>query len=382
VVHTLRYTEAHGTAYIVMDFVEGDSLKGVLTRARTLEQSDIEAFLFPLLDGLGAVHKAGFLHRDIKPDNIYIRADNGQPVLLDFGIARMMARDTHSVMHTPGFAPPEQHESRAPRAPSADLYAIGATLYRCMAGHAPPDSRDRLAAAALRRSDPFAPLAEVVKGRYTPQLIDAVDRALRLNASERPQSVDEFKAMILKGSAKGVSESHRSSARTPAETLVPDERAQRPEHEKADDSDSRKATPKPRRRAAAAVGIAVLVAAAGAAGYLALRGSEAPRSASTEVSPPAPDGAPQPGPRSAKKESALEPGRVFRDCPDCPEMVVIPAGTFMMGSPENEKGRTQYESPQQSVNVPHFAIGKYAITRGEFAVFVRQTGHRADGCNV
>ena len=131
VVRTLRYTEAHGTAYIVMDFVEGESLGAVLVRAGTLAQSEIEDFLFPLLEGLAAVHAAGFLHRDIKPDNIYIRADNGQPVLLDFGAARLMARDTHSAILTHGFAPPEQYQSQVLHGYGVRTDETGQKFYRC-----------------------------------------------------------------------------------------------------------------------------------------------------------------------------------------------------------------------------------------------------------
>ena len=89
--------------------------------------------------------------------------------------------------------------------------------------------------------------------------------------------------------------------------------------------------------------------------------------------------------------SASVPGTVFRDCPDCPEMVVIPAGKFMMGSSELEKswaaghgaslGSVSDESPQHNVTLPSFALGKYDVTRDEYAAFVRESGHPAgDGC--
>ena len=79
---------------------------------------------------------------------------------------------------------------------------------------------------------------------------------------------------------------------------------------------------------------------------------------------------------AARKRAALRPGRVFRDCPECPEMVVVPAGSFMMGSPSSEEGRWDSEGPQHRVTISEpFAVGKYEVTRGEFARFVDATGH-------
>jgi len=95
--------------------------------------------------------------------------------------------------------------------------------------------------------------------------------------------------------------------------------------------------------------------------------------------------------QQAKDVTAAKPGTVFRDCPDCPEMVVVPAGSFNMGSPESEKvWATKHgaspesvsdEAPQHRVRLRSFAIGKYDVTRGEYAAFVRKTGYPAgDGC--
>lgn len=87
IVSVLRYFTGNGTAYLVMDYEAGESLHAILARDETLSEDEIREILFPLLDGLAQIHQAGFLHRDIKPGNIYIRKD-GSPVLLDFGSAR------------------------------------------------------------------------------------------------------------------------------------------------------------------------------------------------------------------------------------------------------------------------------------------------------
>ncbi len=85
-VRVLSVSEENNTAYMVMEYEEGQSLQEKLKGKRTLEEAELLKILIPILGGLEIVHKAGFIHRDIKPDNIFIRED-GSPVLLDFGSA-------------------------------------------------------------------------------------------------------------------------------------------------------------------------------------------------------------------------------------------------------------------------------------------------------
>jgi hypothetical protein len=241
-----------------MEYVEGESLETILRQAVTLPQAEIQKFLFPLLDGLAAVHAKGFLHRDIKPDNIYIRAGDGQPVLLDFGAARQMTRATHTIVFSHGYAPPEQYETQAPRAPSADLYSVGATIYRCMTGLAPASATDRLAARAMARPDPLQPLARSGRHRYTPQLIAAVEAALRVDAQERPQSVAEFWAMLPPSDA--------ASAQAIGATLLAGAPAT-PNSASSGGAYPRAGGHRTMRRAAIVAGLAVLVLGSAAAAY-------------------------------------------------------------------------------------------------------------------
>ena len=88
IVRVHHFFEAHSTAYIAMDYVEGETLSAYLTRKGPLSEVEIKGILYPLLDGLEVVHGADFLHRDIKPGNIVLRDSDGSPVLLDFGAAR------------------------------------------------------------------------------------------------------------------------------------------------------------------------------------------------------------------------------------------------------------------------------------------------------
>ena len=105
IIKVFRFFKAHGTAYIVMEYAEGETLSEFLKRSKTLGEADLKAILFPILDGLEEVHEANFLHRDVKPGNIIIRDEDRSPVLLDFGAARQAigarSRSVTSII-TPG----------------------------------------------------------------------------------------------------------------------------------------------------------------------------------------------------------------------------------------------------------------------------------------
>ena len=153
IVRVLRYFEANATAYVVMDYEHGDPLKTVLQLDPQPPEAKLKAWLAPLLDGLAAVHATGFLHRDIKPDNIFIRAD-GKPVLIDFGAARQaLGGETKSLTSilTPGYAPLEQYSGEGKQGPWTDLYAMGGVLYRAVTDKNPPDAVSRIRGDSLRR---------------------------------------------------------------------------------------------------------------------------------------------------------------------------------------------------------------------------------------
>ena len=169
IVRVWRYLTGNGTAYMVMDFEEGSSLADWLQRSDAPpDEAWLRRVVVPVLEGLREVHRKRFLHRDIKPSNILLRED-GPPCLLDFGAAEVElgpSRDSANVL-THGYAPIEQYGHRGPLGPASDLYALGATLYRCISGRLPTDARVRQRALADGRGEPMRAARVIGRGRYT-----------------------------------------------------------------------------------------------------------------------------------------------------------------------------------------------------------------------
>ena len=189
VVRVLNIFRANGTAYMVMSYVEGQSLHERIHALKVKGEMVHEDFLrhvfVRLLSGLREVHRQKLLHLDIKPANIYLGAD-GQPVLLDFGATRHGLGEGDAsleAVHTPGFGAPEQEESGEPLGPWTDIYAVGATLYYCLSLTPLPKAKDRMA------RDELQPAVQRWFKRYSAQLLELIDWCLRLHVGERPQSV-------------------------------------------------------------------------------------------------------------------------------------------------------------------------------------------------
>jgi serine/threonine protein kinase len=192
IVRVLRYFKENGTAYIVMEYESGDPLKRWLARQPALDQQGLLKIIYPLMDGLEAVHKVNFLHRDIKPDNIYIRAD-GTPVLLDFGAARRVTgnQDMTNIV-SPGFAPFEQYHSKGHQGPWTDVYSLGAVMYWMTTGHKPMESASRVREDSMPKAADTA--SAVVFGA---PLLRAIDWAMTPNETQRPQDVAALRQALL-----------------------------------------------------------------------------------------------------------------------------------------------------------------------------------------
>jgi serine/threonine protein kinase len=190
IVRVMRFFEANGTAYMVMEFVDGAALGDWIKPRRPLAQLQVAALVGPLLDGLEVVHAKGYLHRDIKPGNIYVR-DDGSPVLLDFGSARQKSSELTAVV-SPGYAPFEQYHTQGNQGPWSDLYALGGVLYWMVTGNKPHEAAARIKAdtmpSALQAAD---------RGLYRPEFLAAIDWALSPHEDQRPKSVSEWRAALV-----------------------------------------------------------------------------------------------------------------------------------------------------------------------------------------
>ncbi len=196
IVRVLTTFEANNTAYMVMEYERGKSLRQILKKCGSLTQQDVLRVMLPVMEGLEKVHDRGFIHRDIKPDNIFIRSDH-TPVLLDFGSARQSMGDkpqTLTAMVTPGYAPYEQYQSVSDlQGPWSDIYGLAATLYRAIAGVAPMDALERSNALLRGAEDNLVTASEIGRDRYPQALLEAIDHGLAFREEDRPQNIAEWR---------------------------------------------------------------------------------------------------------------------------------------------------------------------------------------------
>jgi serine/threonine protein kinase len=195
IVRVYRYFRANNTGYMVLHFEEGGSFKAWLRGLkRAPRQPELDRILRPLLEALETVHAGDFLHRDIAPDNIIIRKD-GSPVLIDFGSARgeiAAHSKTVSALVKPGYSPYEQYATDGRRqGPWTDIYALGATLYHAVSGKRPPDAPSRMV------NDEYVPAHAAALSSYRSGFLTAIDKALRLEVGERPQSIAQWRDQLL-----------------------------------------------------------------------------------------------------------------------------------------------------------------------------------------
>ena len=188
IVRVARFFEAHRTAYMVLEYERGQPLKQWWEKHKGMGEQQLLSLVQPLLDGLSLVHESGYLHRDIKPDNIYVRKEDGSWVLLDFGAARQTVGGMQAMADvvTPGYAPLEQYQG-GEQGPWTDIYAIGATLYWMIAGVKPAPAPERQSGAAE-----YIPAVQAGQGRYSEEFLKAVDWALAVEPAQRPQSIQEL----------------------------------------------------------------------------------------------------------------------------------------------------------------------------------------------
>ena len=194
IVRVFRTFQENNSGYMVLKFEEGRSFKSWLdTLGRAPSQAELDAILAPLLDALAVIHASDFLHRDIAPDNIIIRAD-ATPVLIDFGSAREELQNSRTVsaLVKPGYSPFEQYAiTGKQQGPWTDIYALAATLYHAVTGKRPADSPSRIT------QDELVPAASSARAQYRAGFLAAIDQALRLKVEERPATVGQWRHALF-----------------------------------------------------------------------------------------------------------------------------------------------------------------------------------------
>jgi formylglycine-generating enzyme required for sulfatase activity/serine/threonine protein kinase len=388
VVKVATFFQANGTAYIVMEYLGGGGLDTLIkANPRGLPEPWLNDVLPRLLHALACVHDAGLLHRDIKPANILFR-DDGRPVLIDFGAVREMSHGltrTFTQIYSEGYAPIEQF-SGTRQGPYSDIYALGATFYRAIGGTT-VDSFTRHQALLRGRPDPQRAAVEIGAGRYARQLLGMIDAALTVAPEDRPQTVGALIALMAPVADDTTVRDPRRAKLVPATTAAPLPGEAVPATANDAEPTRRVTEPAPTPGVKPSfrwyyVGFALIAAIFGINELNRRYGSggQPDRVAETTAAPPpATAVVPRPAPTASASGGFPTPvGGTFRDCSNCPELVVIPAGRFLMGSAASAPGHFPDERPQHDVVVgAPLAVGKYTVTFAEWDTCVA-----AGGCST
>ncbi len=199
------FFEANNTAYLVMNYHQGLTLQAYLERQGGIIAYTRAVKLFmPVLDALKEVHAAGILHRDISPDNILI-SEKGRVILIDFGAARQAITEQSrslSVIMKAGYSPVEQYQGQGKQGPWTDIYAVAATIYRCITGDVPPEALERLEDSYIIR--PSALGADI-----SPAQEKVLLKALELKSKDRYNTVETFQSALMgAGTEQGLEEKY------------------------------------------------------------------------------------------------------------------------------------------------------------------------------
>jgi len=364
------YFEEGGQTYLVMKFVEGESLADRIAREGAQDEVHVRRWAVHLLDALAYCHAQGILHRDVKPQNVVI-TPKGKAMLVDFGLVKLWdANDprTRTVIRgagTPEYSPPEQYSQHTGHTePRSDIYSLGATLYYALTGQTPPRATDRMAYPQSFQSP------RVLNGRISQQMDDVVQRAMALPCDQRWPSAAAMAAALTgsKGSTRIV-----SRPPTPASPR----------------------SPQPQtswwRRVPVwgwALAAVLLLSAGLAAGSGFLDGEDSP--AATEAPPTltlTSTPSPKPTPTRTRPTSIPEltptatPRFALHDTWTRPAdemtMVYVPGGSFQMGSNSDEADSD--EQPVHEVTLDGFWMDQTEVTNAQFATFLNEEGNQTEG---
>ncbi|MBQ9699880.1 MAG: serine/threonine protein kinase, partial [Lachnospiraceae bacterium] len=185
--------EENDTAYIIMEYLEGETLADRLKREKTIPEDEAVKMMLPVMHSLEIVHKEGIIHRDIAPDNIFLTKD-GSVKLIDFGASRY-ANTSQSrsltVIIKPGYSPEEQYRSRGDQGPHTDVYAVAATLYKMITGKTPPDALERRAFFENKKKDILDPIVKYDKD-ISKNRENAILNAVNIRIEDRTPDMTVF----------------------------------------------------------------------------------------------------------------------------------------------------------------------------------------------
>ena len=187
IVKAQDFFEINNTAYIVMEYLEGITLKQYLRENERIEPEELLELFVPLIESLDEIHSQGLIHRDISPDNIMVLL-GGKIKLMDFGAARDytdFGEKSLSLILKPGYAPPEQYQTHGVQGPWTDIYALCATMYKCFTGENPPDAIERVMDDNLKEISEFGiPVSK--------QMEETIIKGMSISARNRYQNIEEF----------------------------------------------------------------------------------------------------------------------------------------------------------------------------------------------
>lgn len=195
VVGVKDFFHENNTVYIVQEYLEGEDLKNhIKSRGGKIPANELIKNMEPIIKALGQVHEEGLIHRDISPDNIRL-LKNGTMKVMDFGAARSFAEENEkskSVLLKPGYAPEEQYRSRGKQGPWTDVYALCATMYKCITGVTPLESMER-----LRHDDIKWPSEMGIP--VPPNFENVLKKGMAVIAENRIQNMEELYDAIYNG---------------------------------------------------------------------------------------------------------------------------------------------------------------------------------------